>query len=127
MGLLRTCKSAQAWRRRNNPARLLAEQVAVDRAVGAAEIACFYERKVRRYLRGVTPTCVRAEACLYTTTPDEDFLIDVHDDSDDVLLVSACSGHGFKHSAALGEAVAEWAAVGRSTLSLEPFRRQRLA
>jgi hypothetical protein len=32
--------------------------------------------------------------------------------------VSACSGHGFKHSAALGEALAEWVLQGRSAIDL---------
>ena len=118
----------------------------VDRVVSAEEIESFYERKVVPRLAGVGRECVRAEACLYTSTPDEHFLIDTHERSDNVLLLSACSGalaalapinspsltarrtgHGYKHSAALGEACAEWAAEGRSTLSLEPFRRRRSA
>jgi sarcosine oxidase len=39
-------------------------------------------------------------------TPDENFVIDFAPESRDILLVSACSGHGFKHSAAVGETVA---------------------
>jgi sarcosine oxidase len=45
-----------------------------------------------------------------------------------VLIVSACSGHGFKHSAGLGEAIAEQV-LGRASshgLDLQPFGRQRL-
>ena len=118
----------------------------VDRVVSAEEIESFYERKVVPRLAGVGRECVRAEACLYTSTPDEHFLIDTHERSENVLLLSACSGalaalapinspsltarrtgHGYKHSAALGEACAEWAAEGRRTLSLEPFRRRRSA
>ena len=37
------------------------------------------------------------------------------------MLVSPCSGHGFKHSAAIGEAVAEWVTEGKSRLDLAPF------
>jgi glycine/D-amino acid oxidase-like deaminating enzyme len=35
--------------------------------------------------------------------------------------VSACSGHGFKHSAALGEALAERVLQDRSTIDLTQF------
>jgi sarcosine oxidase len=37
------------------------------------------------------------------------------------VLVSPCSGHGFKHSAAIGEAVAEWVTEGRSRLDPGAF------
>ena len=62
---------------------------------------------------------------LYTMAPDSRFVIDHHPDSDRVTLVSACSGHGFKHSAAIGEAVAECVLEGRSALDLSPFARGR--
>ncbi len=42
----------------------------------------------------------------YTTTPDFNFLIDEHPALPGVAVASACSGHGFKHSAAIGEALA---------------------
>ncbi len=35
-------------------------------------------------------------------------MIDRHPEHDSVLIVSACSGHGFKHSPAIGEATAQW-------------------
>jgi len=49
---------------------------------------------------------VRSATCLYTTTPDAAFRIRPHPASAAITVVSACSGHGFKHSAALGEALA---------------------
>jgi glycine/D-amino acid oxidase-like deaminating enzyme len=43
-------------------------------------------------------------SCIYTTTPDEDFIIDyLPDTNDKVLIVSACSGHGFKFCSRTGE------------------------
>ena len=68
----------------------------------------------------------RSAVCLYTVTPDSNFIIDRHPTQDRVLVVSACSGHGFKHSAAVGEAVAELVCEGRSTVDLAPFRLARL-
>jgi glycine/D-amino acid oxidase-like deaminating enzyme len=49
---------------------------------------------------------VRSATCLYTTTVDAAFAIRAHPKSPAITVVSACSGHGFKHSAALGEALA---------------------
>jgi len=42
-----------------------------------------------------------------------------------VLVASPCSGHGFKHSAAVGEALAEWASEGKSRLELGAFSLAR--
>ncbi len=74
---------------------------------------------------GVGARCLRSETCLYTVTPDAGFVIDRHPDMDNIVLVSACSGHGFKHSAAIGEALAQWLIEGKSTLDFRPFRLAR--
>jgi sarcosine oxidase len=80
---------------------------AIDRVVTAEETAHTFETHVRGRLRGVTPRRVHDATCLYTTTADGRFVIDRHPQWPDVTVVSACSGHGFKHSAAVGEAVAD--------------------
>jgi sarcosine oxidase len=79
---------------------------AVDRAVPTAESNAVFERHVSGRLRGVDGHVIRAAACLYTVTPDAGFIIDALPDYPDVLAASACSGHGFKHSAAVGELLA---------------------
>jgi sarcosine oxidase len=63
--------------------------------------------------------------CLYTATPDSGFVIDFHPDNDKVLVVSPCSGHGFKHSAAIGEASAQLITTGKSAIDLSAFRISR--
>ena len=73
-------------------------------------------------LRGVRARCVKTVPCLYTITPGFNFIVDRHPDMDRVIVASPCSGHGFKHSAALGEALAQWALDGRPALDLSPFR-----
>jgi sarcosine oxidase len=80
---------------------------AIDRVVTSAETLRTFETHIRGRLRGVNPHSVHDATCLYTTTPDGRFVIDRHPESPDVTVVSACSGHGFKHSAALGEAIAD--------------------
>jgi sarcosine oxidase len=75
----------------------------------------------------ISPRCMRAAACKYTVTPDFGFVIDRHPDSERVWFASACSGHGFKHSAAVGEALAEVTLTGNSRLDLSRFGLTRAA
>jgi sarcosine oxidase len=70
---------------------------------------------------------VKSVSCLYTTTPDANFVIDRHPEMPSVIIASPCSGHGFKHSAAIGESLAELALEGRSALDLGSFAFSRLA
>ncbi len=69
----------------------------------------------------ISPHCVRAVACKYTVLPESRFIIDRHPESDRVWMASACSGHGFKHSAAVGEALTELALSGKTRFDLSKF------
>ncbi|WP_375465514.1 N-methyl-L-tryptophan oxidase [uncultured Methylobacterium sp.] len=94
---------------------------ALDRVVSPAESGEMYRRHVAGRLAGATAQVAQAAACLYTVTPDRGFIIDRQPDSDRIHVVSACSGHGFKHSAGIGKAVAEHLTDGRSAVDLTPF------
>jgi sarcosine oxidase len=94
---------------------------AVDRDVSSDEIAAM-RALIAPHLDGVGPHCVKATACLYTVTPDFGFVIDTHPDSRRVILASPCSGHGFKHSPAIGEALADLALGQPPRFDLAPFR-----
>jgi sarcosine oxidase len=54
------------------------------------------------------PQPVRMQRCLYTVTPDENFLIKRSSAHERVLMFSACSGHGFKYAPIFGELAQEW-------------------
>lgn len=73
------------------------------------------------------PAVVKSAGCLYTVTPDNQFIIDKHPERPDVLLASPCSGHGFKHSAAIGESLAQWVTDGKSAIDLSAFALDRFA
>ena len=81
-----------------------------DRQVSAEEAAAMFETHVRGRLNGVAPVLEQAMACLYTFngTPGREgrFMIGPHPTVAGVTVVSACSGHGFKHAAGLGDALA---------------------
>jgi sarcosine oxidase len=92
-----------------------------NRVVAQSEVDEMYRRYVRDRLPGLSNKCLNSVACLYTSLPDSGFFIDFHPEYSNVLVVSPCSGHGFKHSAAIGEAVAELVVLGKSTLDLSAF------
>ena len=97
----------------------------VERGVAGDEPAAMFDAHVRGRLRGVLPRCVRSAVCLYTVTPDFGFLVDVLPVHRNVVVVSPCSGHGFKHSAAVGECVAALALGAGSPLDVSPFSLDR--
>ncbi|MBV9812562.1 MAG: N-methyl-L-tryptophan oxidase [Acetobacteraceae bacterium] len=98
----------------------------VNRDVACAESEAMYRTHVAGRIAGLSAQVVRSEVCLYTVTPDGDFVIDWAPAMDRVLIVSPCSGHGFKHSAALGEAIAQLCLDGGSAISLAPFALGRV-
>jgi len=51
----------------------------------------------------VDPEPVEADTCIYTSTPDQTFVLDRRGD---VVVGSACSGHGFKFAPAVGRRLA---------------------
>jgi len=68
---------------------------------------------------------VRATTCLYTVTKDFGFVVDRHPTHDRIIVASPCSGHGFKHSAALGEAISDLALGMKSRFELGAFALSR--
>ena len=66
------------------------------------------------------------DTCLFTNTPDHDFVVDFHPLHDQVLISSPCSGHGFKFASAIGELQADLLVNGKTAFDLSPFRIGRL-
>lgn len=89
----------------------------VDRTVSMREAAAMYETYVAPYFPTVLPTPIRTKVCLYTCVPDSRFIIDRHPEHDRIIIASPCSGHGFKHSAGIGDALAQMA-LGETTVRL---------
>jgi len=94
-------------------------------AVRMEEEQSMYRDYVQDRLPGISDRCATAASCLYTTTPDSNFIVDVHRDNDRIIIASPCSGHGFKHSAAIGEALAEQVIDGRSQIDISSFSMKR--
>jgi sarcosine oxidase len=82
---------------------------------------------LRVALRPVLPALSEApvrksDVCLFTNTPDHDFIIDFHPFFPQVLISSPCSGHGFKFASAIGEIQADLLTKGKTEFDLSPFR-----
>ena len=99
----------------------------VERTVSSAETQAMYDQYVAPNFVGIGPGCIKSAVCLYTMTPNGDFIIDRHPTHPDVWLASACSGHGFKHSAAVGQILAELALHGQTGFAIDPFSLSRFA
>jgi sarcosine oxidase len=69
----------------------------------------------------------RQAECWYTLTPDEHFVVGAHPGSPRVLLACGFSGHGFKFTPVLGEALADLVADGSTRHDLATFDPQRFA
>lgn len=64
------------------------------------------------------------DTCLYTNTPDEDFVLDRRGP---VVIGSPCSGHGFKFAPLLGRILADLATAQPAPLAIERFLTTRFA
>lgn len=98
---------------------------AVDRTVHEEEVA-----RARAALAGPLPAMAaapltQAKTCLYTTTPDEDFVIDVHPRHPQVVVAAGFSGHGFKFASVVGEVLADLATDGTTRHDVGLFRLSR--
>lgn len=94
--------------------RLAERRDAVDPARAAATLA-----RARRLLPGLSGRVVGGETCLYTKTPDRDFLLGPHPEAPGVVVGGGFSGHGFKFGPLLGRLLA---AAARGEAGAVPAR-----
>ena len=80
-----------------------------------------------RYLPGAAGAPRESIVCLYTNTPDCDFILDTLPEVPNVILVSACSGHGFKFASAIGEIAARMALDDALDFDISHFRANRFS
>ena len=82
-------------------------------------------RYVRTRLRGVSQRVTRTVTCLYTNTPDGDFAIGLHPKDARVVVLSACSGHGFKFAPVVGDIAADLVCDGHTSRDISHFSLER--
>ena len=79
----------------------------VDREVHVDDIEAEIGPFLRKYMNGISGELTRSAVCMYTMTPDEDFIIDRHPEHTNVALGAGFSGHGFKFAPVIGQHLAE--------------------
>lgn len=86
----------------------------IERMVSAAEKAEM-QAAVRERIPGLDGSVVDARVCMYTMTPDEDFILGWLPGAEQRVSVAAgFSGHGFKFTPVVGEVLADLALDGRT-------------
>jgi sarcosine oxidase len=108
----------------DQPGRWIADPETVDRRptpVDEAPLAA----ALARHLPGAAGPALDVQSGLITWTPDGHFVIDRAPGQPSTLVVSACSGHGFKFTPVIGEIVADLIAGARPRHDLAPFRLSR--
>ena len=78
-------------------------------------------------LRGVTRHVTRTAVCMYTNTTDGRFVVDLHPDGSRLVLISACSGHGFKFAPVIGDIAADLVLDGGTARDISRFTATRFA
>lgn len=103
---------------------LVADPLTVDRSVDPADQQRV-ETFLRTYLPQVTTTQMAHAVCLYTMSADEHFLLDHHPRHSQVAFAAGLSGHGFKFTSVLGEAMAQLILERRTDLPIDFLRLDR--
>lgn len=97
----------------------------LDRTVRPAEVEI-----MRGYLRPRVPTLpgalLHASTCMYTSTPDDDFVLSAHPEHPQVTVACGLSGHGFKFVPVVGEILADLVVDGASWHPVDMFDPRRL-
>jgi len=93
----------------------------VDRTVSADDEALI-RSAASRYIPAAAGPLRSAKTCLYTMTPDRDFLIDRLPGAPNIIVASPCSGHGFKFAPVVGETLADLATTAGTGHDISRFR-----
>jgi sarcosine oxidase len=89
----------------------------VDRAMHASDV-----ERLRAFLiatiPGIDPEPARHSVCLYTLSPDQHFVVDLHPRWRNVAVACGFSGHGFKFATVIGEILADLVQQGTTSLPI---------
>ena len=96
-----------------------------DRARIDPEDEAVIRAALGRYLPDADGAALTRKTCMFTNTPDEHFIIDRLPAAPQVVVVSPCSGHGFKFASVVGEIAADLALDGGTDHDVSMFRIDR--
>lgn len=105
----------------------LEEQVdpdSLDREPGARDEAVL-RPFVQRYFPDAAGPTMALKVCLFTNSPDEHFILDLHPEYPQVAIAAGFSGHGYKFCSVVGEIMADLATRGETRHDIAMFRLGR--
>ena len=79
-----------------------------------------------KYFPRASGPTLSLKTCLFTNTPDEHFVVDIHPDFNQIVVGAGFSGHGFKFAAVIGEVLADLATTGSTSHNIDLLRSSRL-
>jgi len=82
---------------------------------------------IAQYLPAADGKRLTGKTCLYTMSPDEDFVVDRMPSHPQIIVASPCSGHGFKFAPVIGEVLADLATQGTTEHDVSRFRLSRFS
>jgi sarcosine oxidase len=95
-----------------------------------AEVSAGEAESLRDFLRRYVPAAAgplnRSSICLYTRSPDEHFIVGPHPRAPQLVIASACSGHGFKFASVMGEILVDLATERGTDRPIDLFAPERL-
>jgi monomeric sarcosine oxidase len=73
---------------------------------------------LKKYIPDLAGKSFGATTCLYTTTPDHDFIVDLIPNYPNIAIAAGFSGHGFKFAVGIGKALADLIIYGKTDMKI---------
>ncbi|XP_060077610.1 peroxisomal sarcosine oxidase-like [Ylistrum balloti] len=83
------------------------------------------QKYILEHIPGLEPFPAITESCIYTNTPDEDFILDHHPSWENIVIGAGFSGHGFKLAPVIGDILAKMATGQTPEQDISFFRLNR--
>lgn len=99
----------------------------VERSIDGARDVAPLAAAMEEWMPGAADRLRAAKACMYSLTPDHDFVIDRHPQHPNLVLCGGFSGHGFKFAPVVGEIAADLALDGGTRHDIEFLSLRRFA
>lgn len=96
----------------------------IDREVHLNEIELM-RRAISQFIPSLNSELLNAVTCMYTNTPDKNFVIGLHPQHQEVTIAAGFSGHGFKFCSVVGEILADLAVDGKTRHDIALFNPLR--
>jgi len=97
----------------------------VLRADASAEEKAHLKAVIERYIPAAAGDACRSTTCIYTRSPDGHFVLGLHPEHPQIVIASACSGHGFKFASLFGEILADLSTKRATEAPIDLFRPGR--